>query len=386
MRRAFLSSAFFGVSIILFAANPPISAAGQEEPSAPLPVYTAGENGYHTYRIPSLFTTPSGTLLAFCEGRKESRSDAGDIDMLVRRSTDGGATWSAQAIVWDDDGNTCGNPCPVFDESTGVLWLLMTWNLGADKEPMIINRTSSDTRRVFVTSSSDEGLTWRKPIEITKQAKKEDWSWYATGPGVGIQLRQGPAKGRLVIPCDHIETESKLPNSHVIFSDDHGTTWALGGSVPGGLLNECQVVELRDGKLMINMRNHESDERFRGVAVSSDSGITWQDLRHDAALPEPHCQASLIRNTAGTDCLAFSNPSDPLERKNMTVKASLDDGVTWPAQRQLHAGPAAYSCLSALPGGNLGILYEAGEKGPYDAIVFQRFSVSWLLAGTGGKK
>lgn len=154
-------------------------------------VWVSGTQGYHTYRIPALVVTPKGTVLAFCEGRKHGSGDAGDIDLLVRRSTDNGRTWSEQAVIWDDKDHSCGNPCPVVDMHTGTVWLLSTWNRGDDLEPQIINGQSKDIRRVFVISSGDDGKTWSEPKEITGKVSKPDWTWYATGPGSGIQLKHG---------------------------------------------------------------------------------------------------------------------------------------------------------------------------------------------------
>ena len=94
-------------------------------------------------------TSNKGTLLAFCEGRKSGRGDSGNIDLLLRRSGDGGKTWSPQQVVWDDGPNTCGNPCPVVDRQSGVIWLLLTWNRGDDSESQIMARTSKDSRRAL---------------------------------------------------------------------------------------------------------------------------------------------------------------------------------------------------------------------------------------------
>src|SRR5262245_20964667 len=145
-------------------------------------VFIAGADGYHTYRIPSLIVTTKGTVLAFCEGRKRGRGDAGDIDLLLKRSSDGGQTWSDSQVVWDDGDNTCGNPCPVVDRDTGTIWLLLTQNLGVDTEAQIIDQTSRGTRTCWISRSSDDGQTWAKPIEITRDVKRPDWTWYATGP------------------------------------------------------------------------------------------------------------------------------------------------------------------------------------------------------------
>lgn len=134
------------------------------------PLFVSGQDGYHTYRIPALAVTHRGTVLAFCEGRKHGGSDSGDIDLLVKRSEDHGRRWSEQRVLWDHKDNTCGNPCAVVDRSTGTIWLLSTWNLGKDREGAIISQTSQDTRRVFVMASTDDGVTWSEPQEITTQA------------------------------------------------------------------------------------------------------------------------------------------------------------------------------------------------------------------------
>ncbi|HEU0039990.1 MAG TPA: sialidase family protein, partial [Verrucomicrobiae bacterium] len=175
---------------------------GAEEPATlrQTDVFVSGADGYHTYRIPALMVSKKGTLLAFCEGRKDGRADSGDIDLLLKRSADHGATWSRPLTIWNDGTNTCGNPCAVLDEETGVIWLLMTHNDGRDKESAIKAKKGFGTRTVWVSRSNDYGETWEKPEEITKSVKDPSWGWYATGPGVGIQIKHGPRRGRLVIP------------------------------------------------------------------------------------------------------------------------------------------------------------------------------------------
>lgn len=349
-------------------------------------LFIQGRGGYNNYRIPALLTTQAGTLLAFCEGREGG--DSSDIDMLIRRSEDGGKTWAPKQVVWDQGRNVCGNPCPVQDRDTGIIWLLLTWNDSTDSGKKLHDGTAKDTRRVYVCSSEDDGRTWSKPIEITATTKKKDWWWYATGPSVGIQLQQGPHKGRLVIPCDH--TDKSGHASHIIYSDDHGKSWQLGGSVSGGC-NECQVVELADGKLMLNMRMQEKGQGKRGIATSEDGGQTWSELKLDPVLTEPVCQASFLRYTlASTNSknrLLFSNPASAPppgqsrgDRVNMTVRLSYDEGRTWPVSKLLHDGPSAYSCLAVLPDGDIGCLYEGGET-RYGEIVFARFSLEWLTDG-----
>ncbi len=345
-------------------------------------LWQSGTEGYHTYRIPALLVTAAGSVLAFCEGRKNGRSDTGDIDLLYKRSTDNGKTWSDQQIVFDDSTNTCGNPCPILDRDTGTIWLLMTWNDGRDRESAIVDQTSRDSRRVFVCSSNDDGLTWTKPQEITTDVKKPDWTWYATGPGAGIQLEKSAHRGRLVAPCDHIEIKDKAYFSHVIFSDDHGRHWQLGGNTPQPYVNECQVAELTNGALLLNMRNYNRLHKQRQIAFSQDAGATWQDQRFQTELIEPLCQASLRRYSwpkeGKSGILLFSNPACDSARINMTLKASQDEGKTWPLHLQLHAGPAAYSDLAVLAHGEIACLFEAGKKSPYETITLVRTNIAQL--------
>jgi sialidase-1 len=347
-------------------------------------LFKSGEEGYRCFRIPAIVATGKGTLLAFAEGRKDGCGDAGDIDLVVKRSSDGGRTWSALSVVWDDGANTCGNPAPVVDRKTGNVVLLSTWNLGTDREPQIIDGTSRDTRRVFMMSSADDGRSWSAAREITAQAKKPDWTWYATGPVNGIQMRAGKHKGRLVIPCDHIEAGTKKYYSHVIYSDDGGRTWSLGGSTPSDQVNESTVAELPEGKLLLNMRNYTS-VRIRQTSVSVDGGETWSPLKGDETLIEPVCQASLLwyEHKGRKSFLAVSNPASRESRTRMTVRISHDEGRTWPFSVVVHDGPAAYSNLVMLPGGNLAILFEAGEKTPYEGIVFRELSFRDFAAAGG---
>lgn len=352
-------------------------------------LFVSGQQGYHTFRIPSLVVTKKGTVLAFCEGRRSSRSDSGDIDLVLKRSLDGGKTWQPMQTVADDGLNTMGNPCPVVDRDTGTIWLLMTRNLGEDHEGKIKDGTSKGSRECWVLESDDDGVTWSKPVEITKTTKAADWTWYATGPGCGIQLRTG----RLLIPCDHALADSKLFRSHVIYSDDYGRSWKLGGVI-GDHVNECQVVELTDGTLLMNMRNYATDAdkkrvHHRTVATSADGGLTWSKPKPDPALIEPVCQAAFLRYTAppasDKNRLLFSNPAST-QRIKMTVRLSYDEGKTWPVAKELHAGPSAYSALAVLPDMSIACLYERGEKHAYETITFARFTLEWLTDAKNSPK
>lgn len=351
------------------------------EPVVSRDVFTSGKEGYHTFRIPAVITTPKGTLLAFCEGRKNSRSDTGDIDLVLKRSTDGGKTWSKLNVLWDDKGNTCGNPCPVVDRSNGRIWLPMTWNHGKDPQRKIQNKTSIDTRRVFITFSDDDGETWAKPKEITDSAKRPDWTWYATGPGNAIQIQRGKHKGRLVVPCDHnvIVDGKNRRRSHCLYSDDHGKTWKISESLDDNT-NECAVIELADGRLLINMRSYHGQNR-RAIAYSKDGGHSWSSVKLDEQLIEPVCQASLIRcswpTKTSNDIILFANPASK-RRERMTIRLSHDGGKTWPDKRLVYPGSAAYSCLTVLRDKTVGLLYERDN---YGKITFS----TYRPADLGGK-
>ena len=357
--------------------------AGFEEQA----LFHSGEDGYHTYRIPALVVTNPGTILAFAEARKNSRRDHGDIDTVLKRSSDGGKTWEPLQLVWDDGPHTCGNPCPVVDRDTGTIWLHLSRNDYRDHQGTIDAGTSREPRTAWVTNSTDDGATWQKPVNISPSVRKPDWRWYGTGPCNGIQMRTG----RLVIPTCYSAWVEKngegfanyYPN--VIYSDDHGKTWQTGGTA-GDNAGESTVVELSDGSLMTNVRNWPHLTRGRGVAKSSDGGLTWSDPEINQVLIDSGCQASLLSYTAKPEFaknrLLFSNPASLQPRRHkMTVRLSYDDGKTWPASKVIHSGPSAYSNLVVLPDLSLGCLFERGKKHAYETIAFARFTLEWLTDG-----
>jgi sialidase-1 len=343
-------------------------------------VYVAGEGGYPLYRIPSVIATPKGTLLAFAEARRTGAGDTGDIDLMVRRSHDGGQSWSPMQIVGDNGSNTFGNACPVVDRNTGIIWLLASQNRGTDREKDIIAGTSEGSRTIWTMKSEDDGVTWSTAVEITASVKRPDWTWYATGPGVGIQT----TSGRLVIPANHAEAGTGVHRSHLFFSDDGGRSWLLGASSEAGT-NESQVVELADGRLMVNMRNHPpKPENFRMVATSADGGQTLSVAYADRALSEPPAQASILRMTSARtqdrSRLLFANPAGR-KRERLTVRLSYDEGKSWPVARVVHEGPSAYSSLVVLGDRSVGLLFERGERSPYERITFARLTLEWLTEG-----
>ena len=295
---------------------------------------------------------------------------------MIRRSEDLGQTWSELSIIHEEGGAakvTIGNPCPVVDQETRKIW-------------MPLCRDNDD---VLMTVSEDDGKTWEKPVDITSDVKLEGWGWYATGPGVGIQMTRGKYNGRLVIPCDHREKKDGkwIKMSHVFYSDDHGQSWKLGGTV-NDHTDECQVVELHDGRLLMNMRNYWAAEGGRkalggkrAVAISADGGESWKEFSFDETLIEPICQASFIKHSDDVfrkAPLLFSNPASAKSRTRMTVRRSDDQGKTWPIARTIHEGPSAYSCLTVLPDRSIGLLYEGGEKHSSERLIFARFTLPWL--------
>ena len=341
-------------------------------------LFVSGTGGYHTYRIPALVATKTGALLAFCEGRKTAAGDAGDIDLLLRRSLDKGRTWSDQQIVHEEGGNariTIGNPAPVVDDATGRVHLLFSRN----------------NQRAFYTCSDDEGLSWMPPREITTALRRfeEPWLRLGTGPGHALQMYGQQHGGRLVATVWlNSGGIGRQYRSAIIYSDDGGRQWQVGGIVGAELGNcsEATLWERADGVLVINMRleNKKSmqDPRRtgqRGVALSRDGGRTWSPPQPAEALECPGCQASVFSHQTGNppsrSVLLFSNPADPKRRVAMTVKMSYDEGRTWPDSILLHAGPAAYSSVIVLSDGTAFCLYEAGQKRYHERLRLARFQL-----------
>lgn len=357
--------------------------APAEQPPGPRPnverLFVSGETGYGRYRIPAIAVTPKQTVLAFCEGRVKATGLTGDIDLVLRRSTDGGKTWAPLQVVADDGPNTLGNPCPVVDRSTGIIWLPFSRSLGQDTEDQIVQGTSTERTRVWITKSADEGLTWSKPVDISSQATRPQWTWYGPGPGIGLQL----PSGRLFIPDYHAVERTGIYQVHSLYSDDHGQTWQIGGTVADET-TEAQAALRADGTLVINTRNisprDEKVLRNRVIAVSRDEGQTWTDVGRDAALTESSCQGSLLVYSGLGDGAKsrwlFTNPPGP-GRRQLTLRLSYDEGRTWAKSAVIEPGSSEYSGLTRLPNGEIGLLYERNTQKKYSPeIVFTRLPLS----------
>lgn len=335
-------------------------------------IYNQGTDGFELYRIPAIVKSKSNTLLAFAEARKaRSNGDSGDIDLVVKRSSDNGKTWSKQITIWNDGQNTCGNPVPIVDDR-GRIHLLMTWNFQTDKWGAITNGTGEDSRRPYYTYSDDDGITWAQPVEITSSVKKEKWDWYATGPCHGIQIQKGIHKRRLVAPNYFTTRESgKVTSySHIIYSDDYGKTWKPGEPTPVGGVGECSVAEIGEGTLMLNMR---ADEGFyRKSCTSIDGGLTWSSPQISIDQIDCKCQGSIL-SIGGA--VFLSNAASATERINMTIKKSTDNGKNWKGQYTVYEGNSGYSDIVELSDSQIAIIYEGGEKRYTDGLAFKVVSI-----------
>jgi sialidase-1 len=354
-------------------------------------VFPPGMNGIARYRIPGIVVTPKGTVLAYCEARRNNSLDWGEIEVHLRRSTDGGKTWQPARHIAHQaariEGNprkptaegareqTVNNPVAIVDRETGALEFLYCVNYA----------------RCFSMRSTDDGVTWSAPVEITASfepfRKKYDWKVIATGPGHGIQLKSG----RLVVPIwlayggvgDH-----KPSAAATIYSDDHGKNWQAGElCLPNegelGNPNETIATTLSDGRVLLVTRSVSKANR-KIITTSPDGATRWSTPVFHEQLWEPICMASIVTHPSGV--LLFSNPhtlaldKDGKEipagrgkRQNLSIKLSRDDCKTWPVNKTLDAGPSAYSDLAVLPDGTVLCLYEQGES-----IACARFNLEWL--------
>ncbi|MCO8124273.1 glycoside hydrolase [Stieleria sp. TO1_6] len=359
-------------------------------------VFRNGSDGYKIFRIPAMVVAANGDILAFCEARQGG--DLSEIDLVLKRSADGGNTWQPLAVVQESDAFkalyedpnreiSIGNAAPVVDhldpQHPGRIWLPFTL----------------ENDRVFVTFSDDHGHSWAPRREITADVKQSQWGWYATGPVHSIQIQRGQYKGRIVVPCDHRigagGHDSGDLGAHAIYSDDHGTTWKLGAvdaTYDDGLnANETTVIELNDGRLYFNTRNQNGQAPgTRGDGYSRDGGQTFE--RQDAqpyaifrpspeVLDPPVVQCSLLRAASTRDgdnrnLILFAGPdqngpSGP-GRSDLRIRFSTDETETWQDGPLLHRGPAAYSDMIRIAAGRYGVLFEAGQPSgkKYDTIVF----------------
>ncbi len=345
-------------------------------------VFEKKSQGYDLFRIPALVKAADGSLIAFAEARRGKRHDTGDIDLVMRRSEDEGRTWGPLTTVWDDGDNTCGNPAPVVVGTDGLIIMLASWNHGDDIEKDIECGLSKDSRRVFLLRSIDHGRTWEAPEEITPSVKKPEWTWYATGPVHAIVKKNDPHRGRIVVSANHkflAEDGSVQSRSHLLYSDDNGQSWNIGAeSSVGG--NESTVAETSEGTLILNMRHTEKADSLRLFAVSADGGETWVEEGEFAGLPEPQCQGSMLNlcdeDGQPSSTLLFSNPRNHWKRENLCLSISRDNGRSWNHLLTVNPSHSAYSDMVQMGEKRIGVLFEHGEKHPYERISFVTVSSS----------
>ena len=342
-------------------------------------VFVGGQDGIFEYRIPVLLTSNKGTLLAFCDARVEKEGDPpNNIDLALKRSSDGGKTWGPLQLLVDAGEGAVADSCGLVDRETGTIWVFSIYCPKGIGSANAKAGLTGDTFIYWAVKSDDDGETWSEPVDITAMVKKPEWRAGSPGPGTGIQTRAG----RLIIPRYYTPDDGRSV-VFLSYSDDHGKTWEIGGEARGPWsTNETHVVELDDGSLLLNMRGATGNHRK--IARSTDGGMTWSEMTEDPALIEPRCQGSLIVHTDGLHYpqsrLVFLNPAS-LERNKMTARLSYDEGKTWPISKQLYPGPSAYSSLTVLQDLTIGCLYERGDEGPYEKITFARFNLEWLTDG-----
>lgn len=354
-------------------------------------VFVPKTDGFKSIRIPSAVVTNKGAVLAFAEGRA-ANADQAKNKILLKRSSDGGKTWSKAAVIAQDGDSSMNNPCAVVERDSGqVLLMYQSYpaGIGEWSGKILPGHEGDRIVRNWLITSDDEGFSWSKPRDVTRQTKREKVvTTLASGPGIGIQLRHGKHKGRILIPFN--EGPGGLWNIYTVYSDDKGKTWKMGETAPGGLIddkdkktstvNEAQIVELQDGAIRFNVRRW-AGKHLRKTSVSRDGGATWSKVEDIPELADPSCMASIFRYTdpsaGGKSRILFSGPQSK-KRENGTVLLSYDEGKTWPVKRVLCKGKFAYSCLTALPDGAIGCLYEAEGT---SKIVFARFTLDWLTEG-----
>jgi sialidase-1 len=370
-----------------------------------LVIRAAGQDDCDTYRIPGIVTTSKGTLIAVYDNRYNNSKDLQeDIDVGMSRSTDGGQTWEPMRVIMDMGEwggrprrlNGIGDPAVLYDHTTGTIWVAALWISGSHYEKMLWwdsrpGMSPEETGQFVLVKSTDDGLTWSDPINITEQIKDPEWQLLLAGPGMGITLDNGTlifaAQFKEDIGVQALDGGQYTCHSTIVYSKDGGETWQIGtGAKPN--TTEAQVVQLADGGLMLNMRDDlnrrvKDETNGRAVSVTYDMGQTW--VKHptsNSALPEPNCMASLIAHNMRVDgqmqqVLFFSNPNDKHRRVNMTIKASFDAGHTWPESTQilLNETPGfGYSCMTMVDDNNVGILYEGVKD-----LFFQKVPVSEFL-------
>jgi len=397
MKKAFLALCLIAIGRSVFAVEPTFQ-----------DVFVSGEGDYALIRTPQIFVTDQDTLLVFAQGREGHHDQSGN-DIILKRREDDGKSWSDLRIIASDGDHSLNSICVLQSRESGRILVVgcvcpKGYNVidyryasegmraymkrnGRDKWPALRDGYGEGSARAYVIHSDDDGRTWSPLRDITKEAKREDALTCVPGPGLGIQLQRGPSAGRIVIPCNHRRLKMK-PKPHyenlpyAIYSDDGGGAWQMGDLARpdeehrGLAANETQLLELNDGRILLNART-----AARAIAHSSDGGHTWSGLSPEPQLTGPACAAGLTRYDS--ERILFSLPNGD-RRANGTIWMSRDEGKTWPVSKSLGPGRFAYSCLARLPDGDIACVFGGrttpaapGRVGPA-GVVMARFSLDWL--------
>ena len=339
-------------------------------------VFVSGRDGFHAYRIPAIETAPDGSLLAFAEARKYGLGDPGyakqEIDLVLKRSTDAGRTWSEMKVI-EHSGElwSSANPCTIVDRDTKRVWLF--YLRGKPGRNTYTARPGTDDVGTFVKTSDDNGVTWSEPIDLTTVARDmadKKWRTSVVGPGGGMQSRDG----RLAVPAWRFEPWGVF----AVVSEDHGRTWKRGEFVRGVSGDECQLVELANGDWLFDIRQQRGGNRWH--STSSDGGKTWSQASAGEKVTRVACaieRLTLKANGDDRDRILWTGPKGP-ERSNLVARVSYDEGKTFPRERPIYIGPAAYSDLTILKDKTVGVLWERGTNSGYQFITFTRFNRDWL--------
>lgn len=355
-------------------------------------LFEAGESGYTTFRAPTILVSPKGTLLVSTEARKDGFGDWSDINTIIRRSKDGGRTWETPLTIIDDGLNAVNNNTFLVDRETGKLHLMHAINY----------------ERVYWRTSTDDGVHWTAPREITEvfntYRTRDKYPWIVVAPGMspGIVLQHGKHKGRFVVPVWlALEHRHRPSICTTVYSDDRGETWQAGEVIARDghqtrNPSETVVIELSDGRVMASVRD-ESPEYLRVVSISPNGATDWSVPRFVKQLYDPICQASLVRYSPTQ--LLFSNPDssekrekalkwNARRRENVTIRLSNDDGKTWPVSRVLDPGFSGYTQLAVDEEGMIYCVYERGsiyeQHGKFAPkyVSVAKFNMAWLLSGS----
>lgn len=350
--------------------------------------FRAGHEGYTSFRIPAVVATRSGTLLAFCEGRRDSAADHGHIEIVLKRSTDGGRTWGPLRTAARNGTDLAGNPAPVVLDTGRILLVHVRAAASATEAAILRGQvTDADGRRVWVQHSDDDAVTWSRPREITGQVKRPGWRWYATTPGHALQL----TSGRVLVPANHTlpptgtdtGAEPRYNGGHCLLSDDRGENWYLGyldENTDGYVnVNETTAAELPDGRVYLNTRNDSPSPATAPTPTpptaarpsSSPSGRRPGSPRRSARPPSSSCATP-------TCCSSPPPPTPAAPAPLMTIRASADGGTTWRPVFTVDGLPAAYSDLVRVDPHTVGLLHETGDFGAYETITFRRVPVHRL--------